>query len=96
VRLGAAVAGERITHAIMGIVYGAMLGYLAPTLWRWVQEPTGLVRMTHPVPAPLTWALVTMAAGILLHGARDLYAVLGLPGGHWPWRLVPAPDARTP
>lgn len=90
--IGGVFPGERITHAVMGIVYGAMLGYLAPTLWRWAQEPTSLVPTTHPVPDPLIWALSAMAAGILVHGCRDLYAVLGLPGSHWPWRLAVAAD----
>lgn len=94
--IGGVFPGERITHAIMGIVYGAMLGYLAPTLWRWVQEPNGLVSTAHPVPAALNWALVVMAAGILVHGCRDLYAVLGLPGSNWPWRLAPTTDNATP
>jgi hypothetical protein len=93
--IGGVFAGERITHAIMGIVYGAMLGYLTPTLWRWSQQPGGLVPATHPIPDALTWALVAMAAGILLHGLRDLYAVLGLPGSHWPWRLSPAGGSRS-
>jgi hypothetical protein len=88
--IGGVFAGERITHAIMGIVYGAMLGYLTPTLWRWSQEPSGLLPTGYPIPDALTWSLVAMAAGILLHGLRDLYAVLGLPGSHWPWRLAPA------
>lgn len=92
--IGGVFAGERITHAVMGIVYGAMLGYLAPTLWRWVQEPIGLVETTHPVPAALDASLVAMAVGILAHGARDLYAVLGLPGSQWPWRRDPARDAQ--
>lgn len=86
--IGGVFPGERITHAVMGIVYGAMLGYLTPTVWRWAQEPTSLVPATYPVPHPLTWMLVALAGGILLHGARDLYAVLGLPGSSWPWRVA--------
>jgi hypothetical protein len=88
--IGGVFAGERITHAIMGIVYGAMLGYLTPTLWQWSQQPSGLVAAAHPIPAALTWALVAMAFGIFLHGLRDLYAVLGMPGSNWPWRVSPA------
>lgn len=88
--IGGVFPGERITHAIMGIIYGAMLAYLTPTLWQWVQEPTGITGATHPVPPTLTWGLVLMAAGILLHGLRDLYAVLGMPGSNWPWPPAPA------
>src|SRR5215831_20423042 len=32
--LGGVYSGERVTHAVMGIVYGAMLATLLPTLWR--------------------------------------------------------------
>lgn len=91
--IGGVFPGERITHAIMGIIYGAMLGYLTPTLWRWTQEPTSLVSASHPVPVALTWALVAMAAGILLHGLRDLYALSGRPSSQWPWRGTPAAES---
>lgn len=83
--LGGVFPGERITHAIMGIVYGAMLAYLVPTMWRWAHQPTELASATHPTPDLLIWSLVAMAAGILIHGLRDLYAVIGLPGKHWPY-----------
>jgi hypothetical protein len=33
--------GERCMHAVMGIVYGAFLAYLAPEMFKWAQEPTG-------------------------------------------------------
>jgi hypothetical protein len=36
----------------------------------------------------LDWALLVMAQGVFLSGARDLYAALGLPGGGWPWPPV--------
>ncbi|CAN5327595.1 hypothetical protein BH23ACT9_BH23ACT9_07930 [soil metagenome] len=88
--IGGVFPGERITHAIMGIIYGAMLAYLTPTLWQWAQEPTGITGAPHQVPATVTWGLVLMAAGILLHGLRDLYAVLGMPGSNWPWPPAPA------
>jgi hypothetical protein len=70
--LGDVYAGERITHAIMGIVYGAMLAFLVAT-------PLAELSWLH-------WALLAMAVGVFLSGARDLYAALGLPGGAWPWR----------
>lgn len=87
--LGGVFPGERITHAVMGIVYGAMLAYLIPTMWRWIHQPTELVSASHTAPPVLTWSLLAMAAGILLHGLRDLYAVLGLPGSHWPYQPTP-------
>lgn len=95
VDLGGVFAGERVTHAVMGIVYGAMLAHLAPTLWGWWHQPTALVAAHHPVPALVTGTLVAMAVGILGHGLRDLYAVLGLPGSHWPWRFQSATPPRS-
>lgn len=83
--IGGVFAGERVTHAVMGIVYGAMLASLVPTMGRWIGQPTGLSTANHPVPDALTWTLLAMAGGILLHGLRDLYAVLDLPSSHWPY-----------
>jgi hypothetical protein len=85
--IGGVFAGERITHAVMGIVYGAMLAFLVPTLVRWAALPTGLIVEDHGVLLALRWGLVAGAAGIGLHGLRDLVAVLGMPGAHWPWPL---------
>ena len=88
--LGDVYGGERVTHAIMGIVYGAMLAFLIPILYEWWWLPTALV----PTPAGeltlLDWTLLVMALGVFLSGARDLYAALGLPGGGWPWRTLPS------
>ena len=72
-------------HAIMGIVYGAMVAWLVPVLWSWWQMPTGLVFQSSKVPAFLIVTLHLMAAGVFLSGVRDLYASLGGPHGHWPW-----------
>jgi hypothetical protein len=83
--VGGVFPGERITHAVMGIIYGAMLGYLVPVLWAWFQQPSGLVLEAAPVPPWLRAALGAAAAGILAHGLRDLAAVLSLPGSDWPW-----------
>lgn len=88
--LGDVYAGERVTHAIMGILYGAMLACLIPTLRDWAGMPSGLVSSPAPVAGELRWALTVMAVGVTLSGARDLYAGLGLPGGGWPWRQRPA------
>jgi hypothetical protein len=40
--LGDEYAGERVTHSIMAILYGAMLATLIPTLSSWWGRPTGL------------------------------------------------------
>lgn len=84
--LGDVYAGERITHAIMGILYGAMIAKLIPLLAVWWALPTGLVVDWVGIPAVLRWGLIAMAGGVVLSGLRDLYAALGLPHGSWPWR----------
>jgi hypothetical protein len=83
--LGDVYGGERVTHAIMGILYGAMVAKLIPTLIAWWNLPTALAPMAQPIPRALTIALLAMAAGVLLSGLRDLYAALDLRGGGWPW-----------
>lgn len=86
--LGDVYAGERVTHAIMGILYGGMLANLIPTLWHWWSLPSGLVVALPAIPELLRWGLLIMAAGVFLSGVRDLYAALALPYGGWPWREV--------
>jgi hypothetical protein len=92
-QLGDVYAGERVTHAIMGILYGAMIAKLIPTLLDWWRLPTALVATAPPIPRALIVALLVMAAGVSLSGLRDLYAALEFPGGGWPWdsgtRAVP-------
>src|SRR5262249_4098664 len=85
--LGDVYGGERVTHAGMGIIYGAMLANLIPVLWRWRQLPTALASTDAATPEPLRWSLTVMAIGVFLSGARDLYAALGLPHGGWPWSM---------
>ena len=43
-QLGDVYAGERVTHAVMGILYGAMIANLVPVLARWWALPTALLR----------------------------------------------------
>ena len=40
--LGDVYGGERVTHAVMGILYGAMVANLLPSLWTWCLLPTAL------------------------------------------------------
>jgi len=83
--MGDVFAGERITHAVMAIVYGAMIAHLLPVLAHWWSLPKALVMTPAEAPAALRWSLTVMAAGVFLSGLRDLYAALGLPHGGWPW-----------
>lgn len=84
--LGDVYAGERVTHAVMGILYGAMIAYLIPVLIEWSRLPDGLVSAPPNVPDVVQWGLVLMAIGVFVSGARDLYAALELPHGGWPWQ----------
>ena len=83
--LGDVYAGERVTHAIMGILYGATVANLVPVLLEWWSLPSGFVRAPAPIPETLRWAIVVMGIGVFLSGARDLYAGFELPRGGWPW-----------
>ena len=77
--------GERVTHAVMGICYGAMLALLVPALTRWASLPTGFLANNAP---PIVSAVLTlMAIGVFLSGVRDLAAVY-VPVTRWPWRVA--------
>jgi hypothetical protein len=93
-QLGDVYAGERVTHAVMGILYGAMVANLFPVLARWWALPTALVVEWVGIPDLLRWGLFVMAAGVFLSGLRDLYAALELPHGGWPWKTAIAAAAR--
>jgi len=84
--LGDVYAGERVTHAVMGILYGAMIASLIPVLIAWSRLPSGLVTTSLDLPEVLRWGLAIMAVGVFASGLRDLYAALELPHGNWPWR----------
>lgn len=86
--LGGVYKGERAMHAIMGIIYGAMLAHLIPIMVRWWSQPTALSVQVSSVPEPLRWTLYVMAAGVLLSGVRDLCAAIGLPHSGWPWGIA--------
>ena len=86
--MGDVFAGERVTHAVMGIIYGAMIAHLLPVLWHWWSLPTALAPSSADVPTELRLALSVMAGGVFCSGVRDLYAALGLPGGGWPWKAI--------
>ena len=86
--LGGVYPGERAMHAVMGIVYGAMLAQVIPILWAWWSAPTGLVVASPAVLEAWRWVLVAMAVGVGLSGVRDLCAAGAVPHSAWPWRLA--------
>jgi hypothetical protein len=91
--LGGLLPGERATHSIMAIVYGAMIANLIPVLLAWRRSATGL--RLDPAGLPLAYriALTALAAGTFLSAARDAYAVAGFPrrSARWPWRAQSGP-----
>jgi len=88
--LGGLFPGERVTHAIMGIVYGAMLGYLVPTLAAWIRQPTGLIRSVD-APDALKAVVLLMAVGVMVSGVRDWAATRGSTWARYPWAEVSTP-----
>ncbi len=84
--LGGLYAGERVMHGVMGIVYGAMLATIVPTLRVWWSTPTALVLSPAPISDALKWIMVVMAVGVFLSGIRDLSAAAGLRYSAWPWK----------
>jgi hypothetical protein len=63
--------GERITHALMGVVYGAFLAFLVPEMMEWSAQPAGFhARATSPI----RFVLGGMAVGVFVSGVRDLMA----------------------
>jgi hypothetical protein len=94
-QLGDVYAGERVTHAVMGILYGATVANMIPVLLRWRALPTGLIVEWAGIPALLRWGLFIMAAGVCLSGLRDLYAALELPHGSWPWETTKTAPAAA-
>lgn len=90
--LGGVFPGERCMHTVMAILYGAVLAHLAPALLEAWRLPTALALEPVAVPEALRVALGLMAAGVFWSGLRDLYAALGLPGGHWPWPVAAPPE----
>jgi hypothetical protein len=77
--------GERITHGLMAIVYGAMLALLAPHVLDWSQHATSFAASNNSAPAALRGLLLLMALGVFLSGVRDAYAAMGGRNGGFPW-----------
>lgn len=72
------LGGERVTHGLMAIVYGAFLACLLPHVLEWWHKPTAFVAAAtgaaDAAPAALRVVLSVMAAGVFASGVRDLHA----------------------
>jgi hypothetical protein len=62
-------AGERVMHALMGIVYGIFLSLLYPHAVRWSTLSSGFGGADYGV---ISWILTFFAAGVFASGVRDL------------------------
>ncbi len=84
--LGGLLPGERTTHTLMAIVYGAILANLIPVLIRWSRLDTRFTLEPAGVPLLLRLGLTALAVGTLLSALRDAYAVVGFPlaSARWP------------
>jgi hypothetical protein len=82
--LGDVYAGERVTHAIMAIVYGAMLANLLPVLASWWSRPSR-IEFASVEWTGIRVVLSLMAVGVFAAGLRDMYAACGFRHGGWPW-----------
>lgn len=92
---GGLFPGERITHSVMAIVYGAMLANLVPVVVDWGGTATALRLEPVAVPAAYRLLLSALAAGTFLSAVRDAWAVAGFPrpAARWPW---PPPGETGP
>jgi hypothetical protein len=85
--LGGVFPGERVMHAVMGFLYGAMLANFWPIGLLWWNSPTGFSPLQGI--APLLPRLMTlMAIGVFVSGLRDLSSGLGFTFAAWPWNRI--------
>jgi uncharacterized protein len=63
--------GERVMHALMGIVYGIFLTLLFPHALQWSKLTIGFGHANYGV---LSWALTMFAIGVFGSGVRDIAA----------------------
>ncbi len=64
-------AGERMMHAVMGIVYGVFLTLLYPHAADWSRLASGFTAVNY---SALSWILTLFAAGVFASGLRDVAA----------------------
>jgi len=70
-------AGERVMHAVMGIVYGAFLVLLYPNAANWWKTEPGFQRVDYGLQS---WVLTIFAIGVFSSGLRDFAASRRLSG----------------
>jgi hypothetical protein len=85
--LGGVFPGERITHGIIGVVYGAFLAFLVPVLAGWLAGG-GPAPSDAAIPDLARAALTVLGMGAALSGIRDALAARGLRHAAWPWGVA--------
>ena len=70
---------ERVTHTLLAINYGVILGVMAPVLADWAALPTGVAFADRGI---LSWLMTVYAAGVLAWGIRDYLRSRALQADH--------------
>ena len=60
--------GERVMHALMGIVFGLFLAKLFPNLLTWWHQAPGFALVNYGM---LSWLLSVLSLGVFVSGVRD-------------------------
>jgi uncharacterized protein len=59
---------ERVTHTLLALNYGVVVGLFAPEMWRWAALPAGIVAKGHGF---LSLIATAFAVGAFFWGVRD-------------------------
>jgi hypothetical protein len=74
--LGGLPSGEYVLHMIMAMLFGAFVMAAAPSLLKWIAQPTALMATATLAANWVRMILGIFAAGVLWSGAMDLRAAL--------------------
>lgn len=66
-------ASERITHTVLAVNYGIILGFLWPFLTQWGEQPTGFAFVQY---GWLSALMALCSLGVFIWGLRDYFAGL--------------------
>jgi hypothetical protein len=73
-RLGGLPTGEYVLHAVMAMLFGALVAVVWIATQAWPQLPTGIVYAPAAVPDMLRRLLGLMALAVLVSGLQDVWA----------------------
>lgn len=88
--LGGVFPGERITHGLMAVVYGAFLAGFVPLLGSWIGGGGGPAGADSPTFVLV--ALTALGVGSVLSGLRDALVACHVQRAAWPWRPITQED----